>query len=163
MDHVLINSFDLPPTGNEIWASDELGGLSHIDLRQDKSKARRWELSEKKTGCVSINPVQPHMLLVSSNSRILRQVECDRVNNIWAHLIFSRIWDSRKLSKMPVLESEGDEFPPSYGLDIVSAYDTENTGTKLAECQHNKSVTAAYWDPSGSNIVSTCYDDRLRR
>lgn len=72
MDEVLINSFDISPTGNEIWASDELGGLSHIDLREEKGKARRWELSDKKTGCVSINPVQPHLLLVSSNSRTLR-------------------------------------------------------------------------------------------
>lgn len=74
MDEVLINSFDMAPTGNEIWASDELGGLSHIDLREEKGKAIRWELSDKKTGCVSINPVQPHLLLVSSNNRTLKYV-----------------------------------------------------------------------------------------
>lgn len=72
MDRILINSFDVSPTGNEIWASDELGGISHIDIRENKSKARRWQLSDKKTGCVSVNPTHPNMLLVSSNSRILK-------------------------------------------------------------------------------------------
>jgi hypothetical protein len=36
-------------------------------------------------------------------------------------------------------------------------------GTMRGEYQHNKSATAAYWDPRGRQIVSTSYDDRLRR
>ncbi|KLO13552.1 WD40 repeat-like protein [Schizopora paradoxa] len=143
MDEVLINSFDMPPTGNEIWASDELGGLSHIDLREEKGKARRWELSDKKTGCVSINPVKPHLLLVSSNNRTLK------------------IWDSRNLTDMPLIEGSEDT-PPTYDLGSVETYISENEGTRLADYPHNKSVTAGYWDPRGTRIVSTCYDDRLR-
>jgi membrane-bound inhibitor of C-type lysozyme len=37
------------------------------------------------------------------------------------------------------------------------------TTTLRAECKHDKSVTAAYWDPRGRSIVSTSYDDILRR
>lgn len=36
------------------------------------------------------------------------------------------------------------------------------TTTLRAECKHDKSVTAAYWDPRGRSIVSTSYDDILR-
>lgn len=31
------------------------------------------------------------------------------------------------------------------------------------EYQHNKSATAAFWDPRGRQILSTSYDDKLRR
>lgn len=74
MDDVLISSIDLPPTGNEMWISDADGGLSHLDLREDKSKARRWYLAEQKVGCVSVNPTSPHMLLLSSNDRTAKYV-----------------------------------------------------------------------------------------
>lgn len=69
MDGVLISGFDLPPTGNELWVSDTDGGLTHLDLREGGSKARRWFLSEQKIGCVSVNPTEPEKLLLSSNSR----------------------------------------------------------------------------------------------
>jgi WD40 repeat protein len=36
------------------------------------------------------------------------------------------------------------------------------TATLRAEWKHDKSVTAAYWDPRGRSIVSTSYDDTLR-
>jgi WD40 repeat protein len=36
-------------------------------------------------------------------------------------------------------------------------------GTLMADWAHQKSVSSAYWDPSGSRIVSTSYDDTIRR
>lgn len=74
MDDRLISSIDLPPSGNELWISDGDGGLTHLDLRQDKSKARRWELSNVKIGCVSVNPTSPEKVLLSSNDRSLKWV-----------------------------------------------------------------------------------------
>ena len=71
-DDSVISSIDLPPTGNEMWMSDALGGLTHLDLREDKSKARWYQLSDQKIGSVSINPVDTHFLLTASNSRILK-------------------------------------------------------------------------------------------
>lgn len=73
-DDILISSFDMPLSGNEMWISDASGGLTHLDLREDKSKARRWMLSEQKIGCVSINPTKPNLLLCSSNDRTLKCV-----------------------------------------------------------------------------------------
>lgn len=32
-----------------------------------------------------------------------------------------------------------------------------------AEWAHKKSVSSAYWDPRGKSIVSTSYDDTIRR
>ena len=71
-DGVLICSMDLPPTGNEMWISDSSGGVTHLDLRQDKSHIRRYELSDVKIGCVSVNPTRPNFLLTASNSRFLK-------------------------------------------------------------------------------------------
>ena len=35
--------------------------------------------------------------------------------------------------------------------------------TLRAEWAHKKSVSSAYWDPRGRSIVSTSYDDKIRR
>ena len=71
----LISSIDLPPSGHEMWISDALGGLTHLDLRESNVGRPRWySLSEQKIGCVSINPREPHFLLTASNSRALKYV-----------------------------------------------------------------------------------------
>ena len=62
---------------------------------------------------------------------------------------------------MPFIEAS-DSDPPTHDLGTVETYNTENEGTRLADYPHQKSVTAGYWDPRGTRIVSTCYDDRLR-
>lgn len=67
-----ISSFDLLPHGHEMWISDVDGGVTHLDLREDKSKARWYGLSDKKIGCISVNPVNTNFLLTASNSRALR-------------------------------------------------------------------------------------------
>ncbi|THH05759.1 hypothetical protein EW145_g4564 [Phellinidium pouzarii] len=141
----LISSFDLPPTGQELWISDAKGGLTHVDLRQDKSTACRWELSDQKIGCVSINPSNPDMLLLASNDRSLK------------------IWDARMLQEMPA-STVTEDFPPTFELEVVTKYEPlpKGKGLLVAEWPHNKSVSAAYWDPRGRSIVSTCYDDKLR-
>ncbi|RKP11180.1 WD40-repeat-containing domain protein [Thamnocephalis sphaerospora] len=56
-----------------------------------------------------------------------------------------RIWDARKLSAV------ADEVPS-----------VTSDGPLLAEFAHGKSVTSAYWSPSGDHLVSTSYDDTLR-
>lgn len=71
-DGILPSNLDLPATGLEMWISDSAGGLTHLDVRQHSSKARRYELSEVKIGCISVNPTRPHYLVTSSNSRTLR-------------------------------------------------------------------------------------------
>ena len=71
-DGLLISSFDIPPVGQEMWISDANGGVSHLDLREDKTKAKRWMLSDNKIGCVSVNPTHPEKLLCSSNNRTLK-------------------------------------------------------------------------------------------
>ncbi|KAI5123334.1 hypothetical protein M0805_001759 [Coniferiporia weirii] len=143
MEDTLISSFDLPPTGQELWISDAEGGLTHLDLRQDKSKARRWALSEQKIGCVSINPTSPDMLLVASNDRTLK------------------IWDARMLGEMPLTKLG---FPPTVDFDDMQERlsSPKGKGLLMAEWPHNKSVSAAFWDPRGRSIVSTSYDDKLR-
>ena len=49
-------------------------------------------------------------------------------------------------------------------LEDVEKLDKTKGGTTTlrAEHRHEKSVTAAYWDPRGRSIVSTSYDDVLR-
>jgi WD repeat-containing protein 76 len=71
LDDVLISSFDVPPSGKELWISDAGGGLTHTDMRERKSRAYRYQLANTKIGCVSVNPAHPEGLLVSSNNRTL--------------------------------------------------------------------------------------------
>lgn len=68
----LPTTIDLPSHGHEMWIADSNGGVTHLDLREDKSKARWYQLSEDKIGCISVNPVDTNFLLTTSNSRVLR-------------------------------------------------------------------------------------------
>jgi WD40 repeat protein len=47
----LINHFDISPSGKEIWAVDSLGGLNHVDMREDDKQwgRRRWVISGQNT------------------------------------------------------------------------------------------------------------------
>ncbi|KAF9013865.1 WD40-repeat-containing domain protein [Cyathus striatus] len=165
-DKVLISSIDLPPTGHEMWFSDANGGVTHIDLREQKSRARRYELSDQKIGCLSVNPTKPHFILTASNSRFLK------------------VWDVRKLQTMVAdLSNEAPPSPPSsisnsrldedtavisqpieFDTEVVSQYleTPKGQGCLRGEFKHDKSASSAYWDPRGRQIVSTSYDDTLR-
>ncbi|KAG8853385.1 hypothetical protein FRB96_008175 [Tulasnella sp. 330] len=165
LDDVLIASFDLPPNGHEMWISDVSGCLSHVDLRQDKNHARRWDVNGtgQKIGCVSVNPVTPHILATASNDRTLK------------------LWDARKLSSLPISLSSASPSPKSRKSkkekpeeDLPAMNETEyeeiskyleskrGPGLLRAEHPHKLSVSSAFWDPSGRRIVSTSYDDTLR-
>jgi hypothetical protein len=72
VEKVLITSMDIPPASHELWLSDAEGWLTHLDLREDKSKRRTYQLSEQKIGCVSVNPINPAFILTSSNNRTLK-------------------------------------------------------------------------------------------
>ncbi|KAK7054845.1 hypothetical protein VNI00_003308 [Paramarasmius palmivorus] len=145
-DDTLITNVDLPPTGNEMWISDAAGGITHLDLRQPKSQARWYGVSDQKIGCVSVNPTQPHFLVTASNSRSMR------------------IWDTRKLESMKSTGKTSGDAPIEFDFETVDKYVESKAGSGClrADWRHDKSVSSAYWDPRGRSIVSTCYDDALR-
>lgn len=76
MEDVLITSMDIPPASHEMWLSDAEGWVTHLDLREDKSKRRAYQLSDQKIGCLSVNPTNPAFVLTSSNDRTLRYAVC---------------------------------------------------------------------------------------
>ncbi|QRW00614.1 DNA damage-binding protein CMR1 [Ceratobasidium sp. AG-Ba] len=151
----LLSSFDLSQDGKELWVSDSSGRLLHVDVREH-STTRRWQLTEKeKIGCVSVNPVVPHLLLTASNNRTLR------------------MWDSRYLKKVDIStaaggsdnesEDEDDRAPASTWEEVQNYLETKHGPRCLwGEWQHRQSVSSAFWDMSGRRIVSTSYDDTLR-
>ena len=47
-----------------------------------------------------------------------------------------------------------------FDVDVESA---KGKGTLRGEYEHGKSASSAFWDPRGRQIVSTSYDDTLRR
>jgi WD repeat-containing protein 76 len=88
-----------------------------------------------------------------------------------------RMWDARMLSKLPVgslptpppsspIGSRGSvaSGPTDIDPDAITDFLESNRGkgALMADWPHQKSVSSAYWDPSGSRIVSTCYDDTIR-
>ncbi|KAJ8078833.1 hypothetical protein PM082_013116 [Marasmius tenuissimus] len=142
-DGVLVCSVDLPPSGHEMWISDTAGGLTHLDLRQPKSKARWYGVAElkQKIGCVSVNPTRPHFLATASLSRHMK------------------IWDVRKLQTLKA-KSSTLEFEHEIVQEYVDS--PKGAGCLRADWRHDKSVSSAYWDPRGRSVVSTSYDDALR-
>ncbi|KAL5635734.1 hypothetical protein ACGC1H_004519 [Rhizoctonia solani] len=147
----LSTSVDLAPNGYELWMSDSGGSIQHLDTREgDRSRSRRWQLTEKeKIGCVSVNPVAPHLLLTASNNRTMR------------------MWDARYLKKVGSTSGkseDGDHQPPESTWEDIEGYLGTGNGPKClwGEWAHRQSVSSAYWDISGRRIVSTSYDDTLR-
>ncbi|CCL99333.1 uncharacterized protein FIBRA_01351 [Fibroporia radiculosa] len=146
-DDVLISCIDLLPTGQEMWISDAVGGLTHLDLREDRSRARWYQVSEQKIGSVSINPRNPHFLVTASNNRAMK------------------VWDTRRLENIPVQTLDDDLVEmKDFNQEIVEEHLSSAAGNNClrADWRHNKSVSSAYWDPRGRSILSTSYDDTLR-
>ncbi|KAJ3564049.1 hypothetical protein NP233_g8544 [Leucocoprinus birnbaumii] len=150
-DHILITHVDLTPSGHEMWISDGIGGATHLDLREGKSKARRFGLSDNKIGCISVNPARPSFILTASNNRTLK------------------VWDVRKLQTLvsELSDSSGKAKaaePAEYDYEVVTQFTASKRGSGLlrGEWPHDKSCSSAYWDPRGRQIVSTSYDDTLR-
>ncbi|KAH9952172.1 WD40 repeat-like protein [Amylocystis lapponica] len=144
-EDVLISSIDLNPNGHELWVSDANGGLTHLDIREDRSKAKWYQLSDQKIGSVSINPTNPRYLVTASNSRALK------------------LWDVRKLKDIAADSSDtpsSREFDQEVVEEFISS--KKGKGSLRAEWRHGKSVSSAFWDPRGRSIVSTSYDDTIR-
>ncbi|KAI0810927.1 WD40-repeat-containing domain protein [Irpex lacteus] len=152
-----IQSFDLTPSGHEIWLSDRSGGVTHLDLREDnkggKGKGRWYQLSAAKIGCVSVNPVDPVFLLTASNSRALR------------------VWDVRNLQTLSKTRPDPVEIPFDEIEEVVQAQTSNVKGGKggkgmkglmRGEWRHGQSASSAYWDPHGRRVVSTSYDNSIK-
>ncbi|KAG6900852.1 hypothetical protein C0993_009970 [Termitomyces sp. T159_Od127] len=104
--------------------------------------------------------LQVHWPATSKSS--ISTVKLDPVN---AHnaCLQHQIWDVRKLTDIAVElpDVTGSEF----GSEMVNNWLNTDSGKGClrSEWRHDKSVSSAYWDPRGRSIVSTSYDDKLRR
>ncbi|KAI1627598.1 WD40-repeat-containing domain protein [Exophiala viscosa] len=85
-----VSGVDMAATDpNVIYFTTLNGAFGVYDTRQDAGSATLYQLSEKKIGGFSLNPLAPHYLATASLDRFLR------------------VWDLRKLSrKMPCLVGE---------------------------------------------------------
>ena len=88
------------------------------------------------------------------------------------------MWDTRQLLAMPKpkatsfnantavvepLETEYDDVSEWIKNGPKKGSKTMSAGTLRGHWAHGFSVTSAYWDPTGTKIVSISYDDKLRR
>lgn len=88
---------------------------------------------------------------------------------------FSRIWDTRHLDSIPsepfpTLTAPSDHDRSLYP-DTMSEWNEhvypamqkkKHAGLLRTESPHDKSCSAAFWDPTGRRVLTTCYDDRIR-
>lgn len=70
----LFSAIDFANEGRELWASDNQGGLTHRDLREPKQKAKRWQVQEKKVGCVNLCPIGGQKWAVTAG--LNREMRC---------------------------------------------------------------------------------------
>ena len=67
-------------------------------------------------------------------------------------------------AEQEVPEDDAARHVLNFDSSIVQEYCASKAGkgTFRGEWKHDKSVSSAYWDPRGRQIVSTSYDDTLR-
>ena len=83
-----------------------------------------------------------------------------------AHLCrcyLNRVWDVRKLQKIAVPDDK--PAPIEIEAEDIEAFIKTSVGKTCmrGEWRHGKSVSSAFWDPHGRRVLSTSYDDTLRR
>ncbi|KAJ9109187.1 hypothetical protein QFC21_000516 [Naganishia friedmannii] len=202
----LINHFDISPSGHEIWAVDSLGGLSHVDMREDNGNGkawarRRWVISAQsrntKIGGVSINresrflelvnmfwivadchgraAMNPSLICTASNDRTMRIWDTRHLHSIRSHPFtpaqIPEVDSKEPASDPDKLRLDHTGHSPSLYPTVLSEWDEDvypamntkkHAGLLRAESAHEKSCSAAYWDPAGRRVLTTCYDDRIR-
>ncbi|GAA5929526.1 hypothetical protein JCM3775_002365 [Rhodotorula graminis] len=125
----LVHSFDFDAaTGNELWASDDDGGLLFRDLRAPKSTTKRWEIDGYKVGCVSINP---------ANSGLAATAHLKR---------YMALWDLTTLRGLP----EDTDWRDVREKALVTGFESKYA------------CSSAYFDPTGTRLATTSYDDKIR-
>ncbi|EFP82586.1 uncharacterized protein PGTG_08782 [Puccinia graminis f. sp. tritici CRL 75-36-700-3] len=135
-EDTLFSAFEFANQGREIWASDNAGGLVHRDLRQPKTTARRWTVSKKKVGCLSLCPNSADRLAVTAG--LNREM---------------RLWDLRALSGLSpssgLAEVEKDSCLATYahGLACSSAY-FNPAGDKILSTSYDDLVRIWDFEPS---------------
>ncbi|GAA6058309.1 hypothetical protein JCM3770_003731 [Rhodotorula araucariae] len=127
-DNTLLHSFDFDPTGNELWASDDDGGLIFRDMRQAKKTATRWQIDGYKVGCISINPANPTLAATAHLKR------------------YMALWDLSALRGL----SPDTEWRDVREAALVTGYESKYA------------CSSAYFDPTGTRLASTSYDDQIR-
>lgn len=71
----------------------------------------------------------------------------------------------RKLKHLGTPPTSSDSSVVEIGLESVNEFveSKKGHGCLRGEWRHDKSVSSAYWDPRGKSVVSTSYDDTIRR
>jgi hypothetical protein len=187
LGETLVSAIDLAPGGHELWAADTDGGLTHVDFRAPASRAHWYGLSDQKISCVSVIPAAPHLLLTASNNKSMK---CVRAAGRYRPGLTDsdRIWDARNIrtlagdagddaiaslsSDSPKRRSARKDAAPAdsalpveHDQDEVNAFLDSKAGKDgmRGDWRHGRAVGAAYWDARGRSVVSTCYDDIVRR
>ncbi|KAG0147965.1 hypothetical protein CROQUDRAFT_655560 [Cronartium quercuum f. sp. fusiforme G11] len=136
---MLFSAFEFANEGREIWCSDNSGGLSHRDLREAKGKAKRWEMSKKKIGCVSLCP--------NSGDRWVVTAGLNREMRIWDLKILAGLSTD---SELETLESKACVVNYPHRLACSSAY-FNSTGNKLLSTSYDDTLRVWDFDPTSEN------------
>ena len=134
----LITHIDISPSNPHImWISDNNGGISKLDLRSRNQRGTRYVLGDYKIGSVSTHPNDKDLLCTASNDRSIK------------------IWDIKQI------ENSVRNIKPSIDIDGGLPYYEIDRKLSVASYEHRKAVTSAYYNPTGSHIVTTSFDNTL--
>ncbi|KAJ1990198.1 hypothetical protein H4R33_001806 [Dimargaris cristalligena] len=134
-----ITGFDNDPgTGQLLYYTTSDGTLGFHDLRTPATDITAWQLQERKIGGMHLNPVEPQYLVTASLDRTMR------------------VWDLRWMGG--ARSKQGAGFTDT----VVQLSPGTDDPVEVSTFDYPKSVTAAYWDPTGNHIVNTNFDDTIR-
>ncbi|WFD01068.1 hypothetical protein MYAM1_003829 [Malassezia yamatoensis] len=122
-----------------LWVADNRGGLTHLDIRTKQPVARRWRVSDKKIGAMSLNAAAPHCIATASNDRTMR------------------LFDVRMLKIIPESDQTSNR-PTSEEIDNMHALYQQ---AELGSIEKKMACTSIDFSPNGHHLAGVCYDDTL--
>ncbi|GAA5888679.1 hypothetical protein JCM6882_009046 [Rhodosporidiobolus microsporus] len=123
-----LTSFTFDATGNELWATDNKGGLIFRDMRSGSTIGKRWQIDYGQVNSIDLNAANSSMAVTSHGKH------------------YVRIWN------LSALRTLAPNTPPAQVAEAAC----------VVEYPFDGSGKSAYFDPTGTRLAGTGYDDYVR-
>ena len=152
-NEALISAFDITSDGHCIWASDNRGGMCARRTDERADPAACIATCASRSSRRADGSPTPRRSAASRSTRPTRTCAGGYLTLLTLQIVATahlardvRLFDVRSLQEMPSSQD----------------YDEVNEAALKTSFTHGLACSSAYWDPSGSRLLTTSYDSVCR-